>query len=227
MTLHTVAIVLKQSVVFSMGRFLFCKKTTTEKQNEDAFTSLFGSVHRFLSSALPRIQTLLCRHLMFSAWAWHRHRTEISDWRVHCWLHSHHPPERYWKYRHCKFPAFLEVKGQGRLQNRDPGAQKDSGISSYKLEACIKKKTTQKTSMLTTSPCNTYYIMWGYIFFSWSLPCSKMLLPNKTKNQLKENQTVQDLYCDEFCYLNISWDNFIWKKCYLEILVLFGIMQLQ
>lgn len=68
--------------------------------------------------------------------------------------------------------------------------------------------------------------MWGYIFFSLSLPCSKMLLPNKTKNELKENQTVQDLYCDEFCYLNISWDNFIWKKCYLEILVLFGIRQI-
>lgn len=26
MTLHTLAIVLKQSVVFSMGRFLFCKE---------------------------------------------------------------------------------------------------------------------------------------------------------------------------------------------------------
>lgn len=32
MTLHTLAIVLKQSVVFSMGRFLFCKKTDDERE---------------------------------------------------------------------------------------------------------------------------------------------------------------------------------------------------
>lgn len=31
MTLHTVAMVLRQSVVFSMGRFLFCEKTRGEK----------------------------------------------------------------------------------------------------------------------------------------------------------------------------------------------------
>lgn len=39
MTLHTLAIVLKQSVVFSIGRFLFCEK---KKRNEVvAFTYLF------------------------------------------------------------------------------------------------------------------------------------------------------------------------------------------
>lgn len=40
MTLQTVAIVLKQSVVFSMGRFLFWKKTNRNESREQQ-----GSVH--------------------------------------------------------------------------------------------------------------------------------------------------------------------------------------
>lgn len=89
MTLHTVAIVLKQSVVFSMGRFLFWKKN---QRWDDAFASQTLTLHWRLLAALPRTRTSSCRHLMFSAWAWHRRRTEISDWPVHCWLHSRPPP---------------------------------------------------------------------------------------------------------------------------------------
>lgn len=84
------------------------------------------SVHCFLLCVLPLIQTLLCRRLMFSTWAWHRRRTEISDWPVRCWLHSHPLPESQktaiiFYCEICYFLVFLHVKGWSQKQARDHG----------------------------------------------------------------------------------------------------------
>lgn len=82
MTLHTVAIVLKQSVVFSIGRFLCCNETKI-KINQASLDKCWKVLPAVLW-ALPRTQTLSCHHLTSSTWVWRRRRTEISDWPVHC-----------------------------------------------------------------------------------------------------------------------------------------------
>lgn len=53
MTLHTVAIVLKQSVVFSMGRFLFCKKKKKKQKKK-----MRGCFHISVQSLLLSLVSL-------------------------------------------------------------------------------------------------------------------------------------------------------------------------
>lgn len=80
-TLHTVAIVLKQSVVFSMGRFLFCWQRWSKGENPVSFQLAPRAASRGPS---PPTQTWSCRRLMSSAWAWRRRRTGICGWPVRC-----------------------------------------------------------------------------------------------------------------------------------------------
>ncbi len=81
-TLHTIAMVLNTSVVFSMGKFLFC----WAKAKKYLFLSYFLKMSLttdFKYFCLPPTQILLCHHLMSLAWVWHQHKIEISDWPAH------------------------------------------------------------------------------------------------------------------------------------------------
>lgn len=81
-TLHTIAMVLNTSVVFSMGKFLFC----WAKAKKYLFLSYFLKMSLttdFKYVCLPPTQILLCHHLMSLAWVWHQHKIEISDWPAH------------------------------------------------------------------------------------------------------------------------------------------------
>lgn len=84
MTLHTVAIVLKQSVVFSMGRFLFCWAESSDSENPGSVRSGPGRGGLTPRRASPPTQTWSCRRLMFSAWAWRRRRTGRCGWPARC-----------------------------------------------------------------------------------------------------------------------------------------------